>query len=143
MKKIVLVLLAYLCSAQLINAQEIKDSLAPAGVRNNKLSMQYLDKGKSLETIGFVLIGTGMAATIGGFYGALNHYDIFSGSGSGYVILWAVGVSALATGIPVLVNGFRYKRKAQLVLHNENVFRTYHIPIKQNVFSVGIAFNLK
>ena len=142
MKKTILLALVCLCTVQLIHAQEIKDSLAPNRVRSDKLSIQYLNKGKSLETIGFVLIGAGMAATIGGFYGTRNNFNLFSGTGFGYVILWAVGVSALATGIPVLINGFRYKRKAQLVLHNENVFRTYHVPIKQNVFSVGIAFNL-
>jgi hypothetical protein len=142
MKKITLLLLICICTDQILHAQVMKDSIPAHSMSKNELGIQYLNKGKTLETAGFVLLGVGMAATIGGFYGTLNNYDLFSGSGSGYVILWAVGVGALATGIPVLINGFRYKRKAQLILHNENVFRTYHVPIKQNVFSVGIAFSL-
>jgi len=119
-----------------------KDSV-PAKMNNSQLSEQYFAKGRNFETIGFVLLGVGTAAGIGGYVGTLNHYDIFDGTGSGYVVLWLAGVGSAITGTVLLARGFHYKRKAKLVMHNENISYSYHVPIKSNVFSVGIAFNLK
>jgi hypothetical protein len=143
MEKIILSFAICFCAFQPLHAQVLKDSFPANKIRENELSMKFNEKGKMLETTGFVLIGVGMAATIGGFYGALNNYDLFSGEGSGYVILWAAGVVAFSTGIPVLIHGFHCKRKARLVLHKDNLSRSYHVPIKANVFSIGIAFSIK
>jgi hypothetical protein len=143
MEKIILSFAICLYAFQTSHAQVLKDSIRANRIHENELSTKFNEKGKMLETTGFVLIGAGMAATIGGFYGAMNNYDLFTGAGSGYVILWAVGVAAFSTGIPVLINGFHYKRKAHLVLRNDNISRSFHVPVKANVFSVGIAFSIK
>ncbi|HXB43208.1 MAG TPA: hypothetical protein VNV85_04095 [Puia sp.] len=143
MKKTTLSLIICFCAHQLLHSQSFKDSLPPNKMHANELSRQYFEKGKGLETAGFVLLGVGMAATIGGFYGTVNNYDLFTGHGSGYIVLWIVGVASLATGVPVLINGFHYKRKAHLILRHEDLSRNYHVPIKSSVLTVGIAFTIR
>ena len=144
MKKIILSIVILICANQILHSQTLRDSISTNRKHNDELSMQYLEKGKKLETTGFVLLGVGLAATIVGSIGALNNYDIFfSAEAEGYIVLWALGVGAISTGIPILASGFHYKRKAKLILRNENVFRSYHVPVKENIVSIGIAFNLR
>lgn len=102
----------------------------------------YLQKSKVLIPTGAVLLGAGIAAIIGGAVGTYQHYDLFSGEGSGYLVLWVLGVSATATGIPLLIKGLVYHSKANLILINENVYHSSHLPIRSNIVSAGIAISL-
>jgi hypothetical protein len=115
----------------------------PEKINDIKLSEKYFEKGKNLQTIGFVLLGVGIGAGIGGFVGAVNNYDILDGTGSGYVFLWLAGVGSAVSGTVLIARGSHFKRKAKLLLHNDNISKSYRVPIKSNVISVGVAFNLK
>jgi hypothetical protein len=143
MKKVTLILLICIWCVQMLHAQAIKDSIPTSKMSNNELSMQYLHKGKGLVLAGFILTGVGVAATIVGSNGTRNHYNLFTGEGGGYLLLWGFGIGTIAAGIPITISGFLFKRKARLVLRNDNVFRDYHVPINANLLSVGIAVALK
>ena len=115
----------------------------PGKISNTQLSEKYFEKGKNLQTIGFVLLGVGIAAGIGGFVGTVNNYDILDGTGSGYVFLWLAGVGSAVSGTVLVARGSHYKRKAKLLLQNDNISKSYRVPIKSNIVSIGVAFNLK
>ena len=118
------------------------DSL-PGTMKNRELAEQYVAKSRNRIALGSVLLGVGIAATIGGWIGTLNHYDVLDGTGSGYVALWLCGIGSAVSGTVLVATGFHLKRKAQLLLQNDNISKSYHVPIKSNIISLGVAFNLK
>jgi hypothetical protein len=115
----------------------------PGNMHNRQLAEQYLTKSRNRIPLGFVLLGAGIGAAIGGWVGMLDHYDILDGSGSGYVVLWLAGIGSAVSGTILVATGFHYKRKAQLLLQNDNISKSFRVPIKSNVISIGVAFNLK
>ena len=123
------------------NSHSFKDSIPT--LINAQLSEEYFNKGRTLQTVGFALLGAGIIAGTIGFVKAEQNYDYFTNDGSEYVILWLLGTAATITSIPLIAVGSHYKRKAKLLLKSESVSHTYHVPIRANVYSVGIAFNLK
>ena len=143
MKKIILMFAISLCILQISTAQTIQDTTTPKKITNQDLGIQYLEKGKQLKTTGFVVLGLGVAAWIGGAVGTYNNYDLFTGEGSGYVVLWSLGVGATVTGIVLLSRSHFYLHKAHVIMRNENISRSYHVPIKSNIASIGIAFSIK
>jgi hypothetical protein len=102
----------------------------------------YLQKSKVLIPTGATILGAGIVAIIVGAVGTQKHYDLFTGEGSGYLVLWVFGISATATGIPLLIKGLVYHSKANLILINENVYRSSHLPVRSNIVSAGIAISL-
>ncbi len=102
----------------------------------------YLQKSKVLIPTGAVLLGAGIAAIIGGTVGTAQRYDIFTGQGSGYLLLGIFGIGATATGIPLLIKGLVYHSRANLILIKENVSKSSHLPIRSNLVSAGIAISL-
>ncbi|HTQ65500.1 MAG TPA: hypothetical protein VMI12_11935 [Puia sp.] len=143
MKKIISILAIFVCIHQISEAQTIQDTTAQRKLTNRDLGIQYLEKSNQMRTTGFVVLGLGVAAWVGGAVGAYNHYDVFTGEGSGYIVLWGLGIGATVTGIVLLARSHSYLKKANLILRNENISRTYHVPIKSNIASIGIAFSIK
>lgn len=103
----------------------------------------YYNKSKSLIPTGYVLFGLGVGATIWGATGATNHFDLFNDQGGGYVVLFVAGVGCLAAGIPVLLTGYHYKHKAKLLMHQEHAATYYHLPVRANIYSVGIGLTIR
>jgi len=143
MKKIILMLVIFVCIHQISAAQTMQDTTFPRKLSRQELQIQYLEKSKQLRTTGFVVMGLGVAAWVGGAIGTYNNYDLFTGEGSGYVVLFSAGVAATITGIVLLGRSHYYHHKAHLILNNEDISRTYHVPIKSNITSVGIAFSIR
>jgi len=110
---------------------------------SDSLSRKYFEKGERLQTTGLILLGVGLGIGIPGLIGTSNHYDVLTGQGSGYAFLFVAGLAATITSIPILITGAHYKRKANLVLHSDNISYTYHIPINANMYSAGIAISLR
>ncbi len=130
-----------------INASNGQDSLPktryvylPEKVKDHDY---YYNKSKTLIPTGYVLLGLGLGGTIGGAVGATDHYDIFSGEGSGYLILFVAGIGCLASSIPVLITGYHYKHRAKILLHQEHASSYYHIPVNANVYAVGIGISIR
>lgn len=103
----------------------------------------YYNKSKALIPTGYVLFGIGVGATIGGAVGATDHYNIFSGEGGGYLVLFVAGVGCLASSIPVLITGYHYKHRAKILMHQDHAANYYHIPVNANVYSVGIGLSIR
>ncbi len=142
MKKITLLSVCLILLVHFINAQ---DSLRATfykqrGSTNNNADY-YLSKSKTLIPTGAVLMAVGAGAIIGGAVGTYQSYDLFTGEGTGYVILWVVGVASFATGIPLLVKGLVFHHKAKMILRAENLNHSFHVPGNANMITSGIAIS--
>ncbi|MBS1948612.1 MAG: hypothetical protein JST47_12675 [Bacteroidetes bacterium] len=142
MKKIISFSCIFFLTIQLLVAQDSLKTENQAKSKAMKTHDFYLQKSKTLIPVGAVLLGAGIGATIGGVVGTFQHYDLFSGEGSGYLVLWITGIACVSTGIPILIKGFVYHSRANLILRDESLYRSYHLPIKVNVLSVGVAIPL-
>ncbi|HVM88112.1 MAG TPA: hypothetical protein VMT76_07970 [Puia sp.] len=142
MKKNILLAFIMLLTVQLLVAQDTLKIEIPAQSRAMKMHDFYLQKSKTLIPVGAVLLGAGIGAVIGGVVGTYQHYDFFSGEGSGYIALWITGIACTATGIPLLIKGLVYRSKANLILKDESFYHGYHLPIKGSVLSIGVAIRL-
>jgi len=140
MKNGSLIVIILFFSIQSANAQLKDTTRRPT---NHELATQYLQKSKSLRTTGFILLGAGVAAWTIGAIEFNENYDILTGEGYGWLALAGAGIGSTATGIVLLINGHRYKDKANFILQNERPGNTYHMPIKGNLASLGIVIHFK
>ena len=101
----------------------------------------YEQQSKTLIPVGYVLIGAGAVATIVGTITFTNSYDIIDACGGCFVTA-AIGIAAISVGIPLLVKGYVFKRKANMTLKSENLNHASHVPVKANLISAGIAISL-
>jgi hypothetical protein len=126
-----------------VSNQGFGDS-TPVKMSDSMLAEKYLKKGRGLETGGFVLLGLGLPAGIGGYIGYKNNNGTLEdGNWFGYALLIGVGVALTITGAAILAGGLRYKKKARLLMQNENVSSFYHIPVKGKMYSAGFAISLR
>ncbi|MFI5152923.1 MAG: hypothetical protein ACHQET_06280 [Chitinophagales bacterium] len=107
------------------------------------LRQQYLEKARSLRSIGIPLSVAGIVAWIVGAQGTLYHYDLFTGEGTGYVVLLATGIAATITGTVLMIRSGRYQSEAKFLLEEENLSQRSRLPIKGNLVSLGFVIPFK
>ena len=107
------------------------------------LAQQYLDKARELRSIGIPLTVIGTIAWIVGAKGTYDHYDIFTGEGSGYVVCLGLGIGATITGTILMIRSGVYQSKAKFLLDSENLSQTSKLPIRGSLVSVRFANPLK
>ena len=88
-----------------------------------QLGHYYLDKSKKQKTVGFILLGAGLAGLIGGSLVSIDS-ESFGGisedAGEGRVIMF-LGLGCTVASIPLLISGVKNKGRAEILLRNENV----------------------
>ena len=138
MKKILFVWMISLACNQLAEAQVSQDSARRASDR--QLGMAYLAKSKSQRSAGFVVMGIGIAAAIGGVAGLSN--DLFENT-TGYELLFLVGVGAPITSFPLFNSAAKNRGRAEVLLRYENMPLSSIVPVNQNMPALGVAFRFK
>ena len=83
-----------------------------------ELGQYYLSKSKSQKTIGWVLLGAGIALYIGGIL-VYENSDLEESSGTDAMIL--IGSIASIASIPLFINGAKNKGRAEILLRNQNI----------------------
>ena len=107
------------------------------------LAQQYLEKARNLRAIGIPLAAVGTIAWVAGAKGTYDHYDFFTGEGSGYVICMGLGIGATISGIVLMIRSGVYQSKAKFLLDQENISQMSRLPIKGNLVSLRYVIPLK
>jgi hypothetical protein len=140
MKNILFLLLICFSAHQFSQAQIIKDSLPANRSIAIDMGMKYLSKSRTQNTVGFVLLGLGLAAITGGIIETTQNLFSSDNTGATFILL---GLGATVTSVPFFISGAKNKGKAEILLQYENLFHSGHLPIHTNIASIGIAFNIR
>ena len=131
MKKTILICIAFLFAGGQLNAQT-QNAPMNSNKTVNLTGEAYLKKSKTQKTVGFVLIGAGLAAIAA----VIDGNSSFSTTGA------FVGVSGIAIlgSIPFFIASGKNKRKAELMFKTEKVF----VPAfrSSKVLALGVKINL-
>ena len=107
------------------------------------LAQQYLEKARNLRAIGIPLAVVGTIGWVVGAKGTYDHYDLFTGEGSGYVICMGLGIGATITGTVLMIRSGVLRSKAKFLMDSENLSQYSKLPIRGSLVSIGIAIPLK
>lgn len=136
MKKILFVLTISLACNLFTQAQVLQDSARR--VADRELGMAYLTKSKNQRTAGFVVLGLGISAMVGGLAIAYNDWN-----SSGSEVLLLVGLGATITSFPLFNSASKNKGRAEILLRYENIPLASIVPMNRNMPAVGVAFNIR
>src|SRR5215203_675829 len=109
MKKMVFIILTSCLFFQYGYAQKFKDSLMR--LSDYDLGTYYLKQNKQQKTIGWVLLGAGVALTIVGAQQTAN--DLFSESSGGETLLIIGNLSTIAS-IPLFLSAAKNRGRAEI-----------------------------
>jgi hypothetical protein len=135
MKKLFSIAIAIAFFSQQAGAQMSKDSLKT--LSDHDLGMYYRKQNKQQKTIGWVLLGGGLALGIIGINQMAN--DLFSDSNRGEA-LWLIGDVAVIASIPLFISAAKNKGRAEILLRNQNVPLSIHSGTK--LLTVGLRIPL-
>ena len=107
---------------------------------NHKVDADLLfQKSKQQKIAAWILLGAGVGLVMVGSNIASN--GNLDNIGSGLVIMIGGG-AALITSVPLFISSAKNKRKANLMLKDENVFFNPQLNIKEHLIAVGVKINL-
>jgi hypothetical protein len=151
MKKLSFICLVSLCATTLTNAQMRDTTL---NMNMHKVDANSLfQKSIRQKTAAWLLLGGGAGITIVGLaiMPPMNFEWTLGGVGTAPVehkhstagpILAIAGTGAMLGSIPLFITSAKNKRKANLMLINENVFFNPRLNIKEHIVAIGIKINL-
>lgn len=138
LKRLVILLIVFLLSAQFVSAQ--KSDTATNGSAQAGYDF-YMQKHKTNNTIGWLLLGSGVTvASVGVGIGANNIKYVFTpgyDSHKGEVIAFTASLMALAS-IPFFISAGGSKRKAYLSLKKEKISIGEKGPTKFNYPAIAL-----
>ena len=85
----------------------------------------YLQKSHNQKTAAWVMLGTGLAATIVGMVGVASNYHIYeeSSSGDAYGVVALIGTGLALGSIPLFIaSGRNYRHAATLSFKNQHLY---------------------
>ena len=116
---------------------QVTDSLTDKS--NQEMYDFYISKHKKLKTTGWILLGTGVAALVGG--GVIMYTSIMDEGGEPGAILFVAGGLATISSFPILGIANKNKRKAKAILGSGEV-GIGAIPFNDTRYvSVGLKIN--
>ena len=141
MKKVLFICIVCLCATTQTNAQ-LRDTTL--NTNTHKVDANSLfQKSKKQKTAAWILLGggAGIAATVIIIivFDPLSVFDLKKSNNRG--LLLATGGAAMVASIPFFIASGKNKRKANLMLKDENVFFNPQLNI-DHIISLGIKINL-
>lgn len=88
----------------------------------SELKVKYAQKSKSLNTTGWILLGTGTAMVTIGAIQFEKNFSIFNNGGEAEAILMVAGVPVVLASIPCFIVARHYKKMATVELENIQSF---------------------
>ena len=141
MKNIFAICCLYLSAIQLVHAQQT----APfANISSRALYDNYIQKRKTFNTAGWVLLGAGAGMMIGGgtMYASYANQGYNGPSpASADALIIAGGVAALAS-IPLFISANKNKTKANLALKGESITFGNKIFATSDYYALALRINL-
>jgi hypothetical protein len=132
-------LLITLVSISLQAVAQTPPDLAPRQMTDRELGEFYLAKSKKQKTIGFVMLGGGIAFQLIG--AAIASQDVYS-ENTGAAILVTTGFFSMIGSIPLFISSARNKGRAEILLRNENI-PLGHIPNAPRIIpAVGLKYKI-
>ena len=130
------------CSFAASSAHAQRDTI-PSKMSDHDLGMMYLQKSKRQKTTGWILLGVGMVAYIGGAVAYTNSWDSWDGyssdPGTGAAIVELVGFGMTIASVPVFINAAKNKGRAEILLRNENIMMSFNPRGIQPIPTIGIG----
>ena len=102
-----------LCIAAGLSAQQRTTPMSDL-----ELGQYYLSKSKSQKTIGWILLGGGLALYIGGI---ATYSDIYDDQDTEAAVMVLTGSIATIASIPLFITAAKNKGRAEILLRNQNV----------------------
>ena len=125
----------YFVNGLQISSRETREKLA-----SNPAAMASFKKGKSKESTGTLLLGLGIAFTVGDLVKGLVSNEVYPGAGT------YIGAGLIAVSIPVL-SGKNKKMRHGIELYNEGLKNTgfndtleFNIVSNQNGYGIQLRF---
>ena len=141
MKNIFAICCLYLSAMQLVHAQKTEPS---TNISSRTLYDNYIQKRKTFNTAGWVLLGAGAGMLIGGgsMYGSYANQG-FNGPSptSADALIIAGGTAALAS-IPLFILANKNKTKANLALKGESIAFGNKSLATFNYYALALRINL-
>lgn len=116
MKSSLLLLLALLCSVQMMQGQVIDSTMTES---KKEMYDFYLDRSKKLKKTGHILLAAGGGAVLTGILIGANA-DGWSGAGTG-ALIFVAGVGSSIASIPLFITAHNHKKKAELIMSAGNL----------------------
>ena len=150
MKKLSFICIVCLCATTQTNAQMRDTTL---NINTHKVDANsLLQKSKKQKSAAWILLGGGAGLTAVGFIigvteAAKDLSNIFtpnysaSNSTGGEIMVYA-GIGVMLGSIPLFIASGKNKRKANLMIKDENVFFNPKLNMKEHLVSLGIKINL-
>jgi hypothetical protein len=140
MKKLSFILFLAVFFNQLLSAQVNTDTTRRTPISDRELGLQYLKKANSQRTVGWVLLGAGIAMEILSI--AIVANDLYD-DGTGAETLFLVGGLATIASVPVFISGAKNRGRAEILLRHENI-RVYNNngSGKEGVVSLALSIPL-
>ena len=117
MKKILFLFCLSLLVIQLVKSQKIDKSISTSP---KELHDQYMKNRKTNNTIGWIMLGSGIGMTLGGFATNVSTGWGEGNKNNGLWLSYLGGATTLAS-IPFFISAGSNKRKAKLALKGESV----------------------
>ena len=102
-----------LCMAASLSAQQRTSPMSDL-----ELGQYYLSKSKSQKTIGWILLGGGLALYIGGI---ATYSDLYDDQDTEAGIMVLTGSIATIASIPLFITAAKNKGRAEILLRNQNI----------------------
>jgi hypothetical protein len=97
----------------------------------------HMSKHKKLKKTGFILLGAGVAATIGGVL-IMENSGLFTNESGAGAILFLAGVMTTSSSIPVFIVSGSHKRKASALVNVGGYNRIDFTGTDPKLVSVGV-----
>ena len=140
LKQIIIIILVLMFPFQTIKSQTTKPITNPA---NQTQYDYYVKKHKKLKTTGWILLGGGLAAAVGGYAIAWNNTNMFDDEVSDEAVagsgLFVLGTMSMISSIPVLIVSGSKKRKAEAIISTGKI--GYNSPYNKNYVSAGVRIS--
>ncbi len=145
MKKLSFICIVCLCATTQTNAQ-LRDTTLNMNMHKvdaNSLSQ----KSKKQKTVAWILLGGGVGIAAAGLIiestgNPVNVWNNLDKRANGLEIFLITGGAAVLGSIPFFIASGNNRRKANLMLINENVFFNPQLNIKEHIVALGIKINL-
>jgi hypothetical protein len=138
MKKILILFCLSLLTIQLVKSQKSDKSISTSPIGLHDL---YMKKHKTNNTVGWIMLGSGIGMTLGGFATNVSTGWGEGNKNNGLWLSYLGGATTLAS-IPFFISAGSNKRKAKLALKGESVTIRNKLLVKSNYPAIALIIQL-
>ena len=138
MKKIIFLVILVLSGNQLINAQEITDTLHKLSSSDQR--QIYFEKSRRQKSAAITLLVVGGATMVVGAVGTVA--NALSSSGETFAVVFLTGTAMSLGSIPLFIASHRNKEKATASMRLESIPLSDILPGKRHAVGLGIVIKI-